>query len=180
MAARPIRNPALNWHENEEGNVVVILPRRDDTVGKVVAWLFTVPESKPVVLDEIGTMVWKMCDGEHSVHDIAEELVKRYKITMREAEISLAEFLRRLGKRGMVAFALPAEIAEQLTPEQRQALGVIKPQEQQPKASRAKRRSEGRKTRGKQAGGERAEERRGHASNQGTAGQEKQKDGGEQ
>lgn len=129
MAARPIRNPLLKWHEDEEGNVVVILPRRNDTVGKVLAWLFTVPESKPVILDELGSLVWHLCDGEHSVHDIAQTLAQRYKITMREAEISLAEFLRQLGKRGMVAFALPAAVADQLTPEQRRALGVVKPEE---------------------------------------------------
>ncbi|MBC7287541.1 MAG: PqqD family protein [Armatimonadetes bacterium] len=150
MAARPIRNPSLVWHEDDEGNAVVILPRRNDTVGKILAWLFTVPESKPVVLDEIGTRVWKLCDGEHSVHDIATMLVERYKITMREAEVSLAEFLRRLGKRGMVAFALPTEVAEQLTDEQKKALGIVHPQEARARSRKQREASGGRRNEGSQ------------------------------
>ncbi len=131
MSARPIRNPSLAWHEDEEGHVVVVLPRRKDFVGKLLAWLFMVPESRPVSLDEIGTKVWHMCDGEHSVHDIAKTLADEYRLTMREAEVSLAEFLRRLGRRGMIALALPKEVADQLTPDQRRALGVVEPEEEQ-------------------------------------------------
>ncbi len=132
MAARPIRNPSLHWELDEEGNAVVTLTRRKDWVGNLLAWLFMVPESRPVRLDEIGTFVWQMCDGEHSFSDIAKALVERHKITMREAEVSLAEFLRMLGKRGMVAFILPPEIAQELTEEQRRALGikVVKPEQQ--------------------------------------------------
>lgn len=123
-AARPIRNPALSWHETDEGSVVVIIPRRQDLVGKILAWLFMVPESRPVVLDEIGSFVWKLCDGQRSFADIAAALSREYTITMREAEVSLAEFMRRLGRRGMIAFVLPKEIADQLTPEQRRELGI--------------------------------------------------------
>jgi hypothetical protein len=128
MAARPIRNPSLAWHHDEEGNAVVILPRRRDLVGKLLAWFFMVPEARPLSLDQIGTMVWQLCDGEHSVRSIAQQLTERYKITPREAEVSLAEFLRRLARRGMVAFILPEEVARELTPEQRRALGVVQVQ----------------------------------------------------
>lgn len=123
-AARPIRNPALPWHETEQGCVVVTIPRRQDLVGKVLAWLFMVPESRPVVLDEIGSFVWKLCDGQRSFADIAAALGREYTITAREAEVSLAEFMRRLGRRGMIAFILPKEIADQLTPDQRRELGI--------------------------------------------------------
>ncbi|MCX7600179.1 MAG: PqqD family protein [Armatimonadetes bacterium] len=123
-AARPIRNPALSWHETEQGCVVVTIPRRQDLVGKILAWLFMVPESRPVVLDEIGSFVWKLCDGERSFAEIAAALSREYTITSREAEVSLAEFMRRLGRRGMIAFILPKHIADQLTPEQRRELGI--------------------------------------------------------
>ncbi|MGD9519560.1 MAG: PqqD family protein [Armatimonadota bacterium] len=129
MAARPIRNPSLAWHTNDEGIVVVTLPRREDATGKILSWLFMVPDSRPVSLDQIGTRVWNLCDGEHSVHDIAAALAEEHKITLREAEVSLAEFLRMLGKRGMVALALPQEVADELSPEQRRALGVVEPRE---------------------------------------------------
>jgi hypothetical protein len=124
-AARPIRNPALAYHKNDEGYVVVTLPRRQDLTGKALSWVFMVPESRPIVLDEIGTMMWELCDGKHSFSDMAGALAQHYSVTAREAEVSLAEFLRRLGKRGMIAFTLPKDIAETLTEEQREVLGVV-------------------------------------------------------
>lgn len=142
-AARPIRNPALAYHLNDEGYAVVTLPRRDDSTGKLLAWVFMVPESRPIVLDEIGTMIWDLCDGTHSFSELASALAEHYSVTAREAEVSLAEFLRRLGKRGMIAFALPKDVAETLTDEQRKVLGVVEvdPEpEPEPRQRRRKRR----------------------------------------
>jgi hypothetical protein len=140
-AARPIRNPALSWHENEHGFAVVTLSRRRDLTGKVLASVFMVPESRPLVLDEVGTLVWKLCDGEHSFQDLVMALSREYSITQREAEVSMAEFMRLLGRRGMIAFILPKEIAAELTPQQRRELGVQEaeePEESQRPACRRK------------------------------------------
>lgn len=112
LAAWPIRNPSLTWRVNDEGEVAVDLPRRKDWVGGILGFLFTVPESKPVILDEVGGFVWQLCDGDHDVNDIVTELSRTHKLNRREAELSLHQFLQMLGKRGMVAFALPKEVAE--------------------------------------------------------------------
>lgn len=112
MAAWPVRNPSLKEHIAEDGLVSIDLPRRKDWMGGVLGFLFFVPESKPVLLDEVGSMVWKLCDGEHTVNDIAVALAKEYKLNRREIEVSLTKYLQTLGKRGMVAFAVPREVAE--------------------------------------------------------------------
>jgi hypothetical protein len=142
-AARPLRNPALAHHLNDEGYVVVTLPRREDTTGRLLSWVFMVPESRPIVLDEIGTMIWGLCDGKHSFADLSVALAERYTITSREAEVSLAEFLRRLGKRGMIAFALPKDVAATLTDEQRKVLGVVEVDPEAEPPQRKKRRRRG-------------------------------------
>lgn len=67
----PIRNPALKVQESEEGIVTIELPRRRDWLGSLLAFLFSVPASRPVELDEVGSLVWRLCDGEHTVDDIA-------------------------------------------------------------------------------------------------------------
>ncbi len=113
MSARPVRNPSLQWKENDDGNVVVILPRRDDIAGKLLGWLFMVPQQKPLELDELGTTVWMACDGLNDVGDVVEILAKKYKLNKREVEVSLTEFLRTLGKRGMIGFMVDRAIAEE-------------------------------------------------------------------
>jgi hypothetical protein len=112
MTAWPIRNPSLATQENDDGLISVQLPRRKDWMGGVLGFLFFVPEAKPVQLDEIGSFVWQRCDGDHTVNDIAVALSEEYKITRREAEVSLTQFLQNLAKRGMIAFAIPRDIAE--------------------------------------------------------------------
>lgn len=112
MSAWPVRNPSLNTHDDPEGLVVVELPRRKDWVGGALAFLFFVPESKPVQLDEVGSFVWRLCDGEHTVNEIVDAMASEYKLNRREVEVSLTEYLQKLGRRGMVGFAVPRDVAE--------------------------------------------------------------------
>ncbi|MCE5241195.1 PqqD family peptide modification chaperone [bacterium] len=112
MQAWPVRNPALQVSEREEGLVTIELPRRKDWMGGVLGFLFSVPQSKPVQLDEVGSFVWGLCDGDHTVSDIVGELVNEYKLNRREVEVSLTQYLQTLAKRGMVGFAVPREVAE--------------------------------------------------------------------
>lgn len=111
MAAWPIRNPSLKW-EAADDVVAIHLPRRQDWTGRMLGFFFMVPESRPVQLDEVGSFVWHHCDGEHTVSEIADALAREYQLNRREAEVSLTEYLQTLGKRGMVAFAVPREVAE--------------------------------------------------------------------
>jgi len=113
MSAWPVRNPSLTVHESEDGLVAVELPRRKDWVGNALGFLFFVPDSKPVQLDEVGSFVWKLCDGEHTVNEMAVALAKEYKLNRREVDVSLTQYLQTLGKRGMIAFAIPREMAEE-------------------------------------------------------------------
>lgn len=108
----PVRNPALKTYFSEDGLVTFELPRRKDWMGKLLGFLFSVPESKPVQLDEVGTFVWNLCDGDHTVGEIVAALTAEYKLNRREAEVSLTQYLQQLAKRGIIAFAIPREIAE--------------------------------------------------------------------
>jgi hypothetical protein len=112
MQAWPVRNPGLTTHVSDDGIVTVELPRRKDWMGGVLGFLFSVPASKPVQLDEIGSFVYDRCDGERTVNDIVDDMMAEYKLNRREVEVSLTKFLQTLAQRGIIAFAVPQEIAE--------------------------------------------------------------------
>jgi hypothetical protein len=112
MQAWPVRNPALKVHVADDDIVTIELPRRKDWMGGMLGFLFSVPQAKPVQLDEVGSLVWNRCDGDHTVNDIVGALVDEYKLNRREVEVSLTEYLQSLAKRGMVGFAVPREVAE--------------------------------------------------------------------
>lgn len=112
MQAWPVRNPALIAQVGEDDLITIELPRRKDWMGGVLGFMFSVPQSRPVQLDEVGSFVWTRCDGDHTVSDIVTALVDEYKLNRREVEVSLTQYLQTLGKRGMVGFAVPRDVAE--------------------------------------------------------------------
>lgn len=124
MAARPFRNPGLEWSERDDGDIEVILPRRKDVTGRALGWFMMIPDKRPVTLDLVGGFVWKQCDGTHSVTDLVDLMADEFKVGRREIEASLTQYLKTLGSRGMIGFLMPKEVADQLSDRDRKALGV--------------------------------------------------------
>lgn len=99
----PIRNPALEWEEIE-GQVVLHIKRESNLKTRLIGLFLPIPASRDVVLDAIGTHVWKQLDGATTVGNISKSLAREFKLLPREAEISLRQFFQELGRRGYVGF----------------------------------------------------------------------------
>ncbi|NLC55290.1 MAG: PqqD family protein [Armatimonadetes bacterium] len=107
MSSRPVRNVLLEWEMGEDGKVVITIPRRQDWLGRIANIFFAIPKKRQLILDdEVGATVWSICDGEHTIRNIVDHLCKHYKLTRKEAEVSVTEFLRQLGRRRLVGFAV--------------------------------------------------------------------------
>ncbi len=103
LAVRPVRNPALEWVE-EDGQIVLHIKRVNNWKTRLITIFTQVPESRRVVLDPIGTHVWRMLDGQNTFEAISKSLAKEFKLLPREAELSLQQFFKELGRRGFVMF----------------------------------------------------------------------------
>lgn len=75
-----------------------------------VAWLFAAPPRVEIELDDIGAFVVTRMDG-RCLRQLADELAAHLKLTRREAEVSLAQFLHALVTRRLAALA-PAPVVE--------------------------------------------------------------------
>ncbi len=58
--------------------------------------------SRKLQLDTLGTEVWRMIDGKRTVWDIVAAFAKTHQLESREAETAVTQFLRDLGKRGLI------------------------------------------------------------------------------
>ena len=58
--------------------------------------------TRKLQLDSLGTEVWKMIDGNRTVRDIVEAFAGSHRLGKREAEMAVTQFLRDLGKRGLI------------------------------------------------------------------------------
>lgn len=57
---------------------------------------------KKLQLDLLGTSVWDMLDGKRSVHGIVEDFAATHRLHRREAEVAVTQFIRELGRRGLI------------------------------------------------------------------------------
>ncbi len=104
LSSRPIRNDLLGWARDSQDNIVVTIPRQKGWKARLLSLIFHVPKEKKIELDEIGSQVWEMSDGQNTVEDIIEGLGQRYKLNRKESEVSLLAYLKTLGKKGLVGF----------------------------------------------------------------------------
>jgi hypothetical protein len=106
LASKPLRNPQLEWEKNDAGEIVVTIRRRTDWKAKALGLLFPIPTQRTIVLDGPGTFVWEMCDGNTDIQAMMRRLAQHYQLNIKEAELSLTTYLRNLGKRGLIGFAV--------------------------------------------------------------------------
>ncbi len=105
LALKPVRNPGLTWRE-EEGVVVIEVRRVQNWKTRLLNLVFPLPEQHRVALDAIGSTVWRASDGDSTVEQIAKKLARELQIERREAEASLQQFFKELGRRGYIAFKI--------------------------------------------------------------------------
>jgi len=91
------------WEVSPEGKVVVLVPKfRNPLLAK---WLM--PRlAKPyfhIKLDDVGSEVWKYCDGETSVEQISFRLKERFGTKVEPVEDRIGRFLNHLERGDLVS-----------------------------------------------------------------------------
>ena len=58
--------------------------------------------TKKLQLDELGTAVWDLLDGNRSVGQVIQRFTTMQRLHPKEATVAVTLFLRELGKRGLI------------------------------------------------------------------------------
>lgn len=106
LKSKPARNEALEWEKSDDEEVTITLTRSDDWKVKVLSKVFWIPDRRTLVLDQIGAQIWDMCDGKTTVDAMIRELSKQHKLNLKEAEVSLLNYLQSLGKKRLIGFVV--------------------------------------------------------------------------
>lgn len=111
MKSFPVRNQLITWEIDDKGEASLVVPQKDKLWVRLTSKLFMLPNKRVIVLDSIGTYVWQMCDGKHTISQIIKSVQNQYQLTRKEAETSLFTFMQQLGKRNFIGFAIPQQNA---------------------------------------------------------------------
>ncbi len=106
LGGTPVKNVHVRETRLESGEVVVHFPVAvRPWVARVAGWLGRggePPRTGRLQLDRLGTSVWDMLDGRRSLGRIAAAFAEAHQLDPREAEIAVTQFIRDLGRRGLV------------------------------------------------------------------------------
>lgn len=102
LKAVPVRNPAASFYKDDLGLLKISLPRRSTWWVNLLARLFYIPRERGFSLDEVGSFVWQQCDGKRPLKQVIKSLAKEYKLRRKEAEISTANYMKMLMKKGLI------------------------------------------------------------------------------
>ena len=105
LSARPTKLVDAAVERREDGSARVTVPLKPNAFGR----LFRLPAgaSKTFELDALGLFVWDRVDGGTTVKQIVRALAREWQLDPRAAEVSTLEFLRTLGKRGLIGVPAP-------------------------------------------------------------------------
>jgi hypothetical protein len=102
----PVRNPLVLETRLDSGEMLLSYP---ETLKPWFAGILRRMKKEPELrrvrklqLDILGTGVWERVDGESTVMEIIDAFAGLHQLYHKEAEISVIQFLRELGRRGII------------------------------------------------------------------------------
>lgn len=106
LLCTPFHNEIAEWQVLENGDVLIEYPLPIKPLFKSILQRFSnkpIPTpTKKLQLDDMGSLVWNMVDGNKNTKQIIKDFAANYSITLQEAELSVTTFLLGLGKRGLI------------------------------------------------------------------------------
>ena len=102
----PVKNRQVSENRLESGEIVISYPVTVRSFFSGLAKRFGGQEVqtqiKKLQLDELGSFVWNLMDGKRSVRQLVQLFAQTHQLESREAEVSVTQFLRELGRRGLI------------------------------------------------------------------------------
>lgn len=113
LSCIPVRNPAVLETRMDTGEILLTyLDIRKPWFMKFFQKISNSPDNmrmRKLHLDTLGTDVWNLLDGKSTVMDIIDAFAARHQLYHKEAEVSVAQFLRELGRRGIIGMKQVSE-----------------------------------------------------------------------
>ncbi len=102
----PLKNPQVRESRLPSGVVLLTYAYRMRPFMAALSRRIGGPGSataqRKLQLDTLGTQVWDLIDGRRPVGGLVRRFAEDHRVSAREAEIAVTQFLRELGKRGVI------------------------------------------------------------------------------
>lgn len=90
-----------DW-EKKDGSIYLIF-HHEKLAERLIRWLVKKPCISDIKLDSMGSCVWSMIDGEKTVYEVGQSLLKEFGDSCEPIYDRLIIFLRYMNRRGWIA-----------------------------------------------------------------------------
>jgi hypothetical protein len=108
LSTTPTQTRAVRVQATAKG-VLLFVPVARPAWLRALAWALPLRREKGFALDALGKEVWLACDGSRSFEAIVVEFAERHQLRFHEARALVAQFVRTLSERKLVALVVPLE-----------------------------------------------------------------------
>ncbi len=104
LPAVPYVNQAMRIERRRNGTALVSIPmRKPRYLVPPLSWIIPFSSHRRVELDKVGLRVLDLCDGRRNIESVIDRFAAEHKLSFREAQLAVTQFMRQLVQRGMVA-----------------------------------------------------------------------------
>ncbi|MFQ5741554.1 MAG: PqqD family protein [Acidobacteriota bacterium] len=102
LSSRPRR--VLEWNEDPDGRAVLLRPKFGK--GRLAQWIASFFKSPyyQIHLDDVGTLIWKLCDGDTPLSRVVERMRKEFGDRIEPAELRLHQFISQMTRSRLIQF----------------------------------------------------------------------------
>ena len=101
LESRPYRSPSIRWSTDADGNVTLEIDNKG-FMNRVAQKLFKKPKVSFVHLDEMGSFIWPLIDGETDIIRIGESVKEHFGEKAEPLYERLAKYFKILESYGFI------------------------------------------------------------------------------
>lgn len=98
----PLKQEGVDEERNEDGNVVLIYPKNLSRFELILHRYLGGPVVIRRPLDEMGTAIWDMCDGKHTIGEICENMERIFMEKIEPTVPRVLKFIDMLYKLNLI------------------------------------------------------------------------------
>ena len=103
LRAVPFANEAMEVEPKGRGAIIAVPMRRPRWLFPPFCWIIPFSAMRQVELDPVGYSVLQQVNGKRTSEKIVESFAKIHKLSFREAQLPVTQFLQQLSERGVIA-----------------------------------------------------------------------------
>ncbi len=106
LERKPSRHPDIPWSTDDDGKVTLDIENKG-WINRLMQWVFLKPKFTHVHLDEMGSFVWPLLDGEQDIIAIGQQVDEHFGEAAHPLYERLAKFFQILDSYGFVVWTKP-------------------------------------------------------------------------